>query len=55
MLVGHLPFMERFASYLIMGKPEPVIIKFQNAGIVCLEKKEDDYWYVKWTMMPVID
>ncbi len=55
MLVGHLPFMERFASYLIMGQPEPVIIKFQNAGIVCLEKKEDDYWYVKWTMMPVLD
>ncbi len=55
MIVGHLPFMERLTSYLITGHPEPVVVKFQNAGIVCLEKKENDHWYVKWTIMPVID
>ena len=55
MIVGHLPFMERLTSYLLTGQQEPAIVKFQNAGIVCLERNENDQWYVKWTIMPVID
>ena len=55
MIVGHLPFMERLTSYLITGCPEPMVVKFQNAGIVCLENNENTHWYVKWTIMPVID
>lgn len=34
MLVGHLPFMERLASYLITGSPGKRVIKFQNGGVV---------------------
>ncbi len=55
MLVGHLPFMERLASLLIAGRPEPNVVKFQNAGIVCLEQNETHDWHVKWTIMPVIE
>jgi phosphohistidine phosphatase len=55
MLVGHLPFMERLASYLITGSPEPPVIKFQNSGIVCLDKDPDAAnWFIKWTLMPDI-
>jgi len=55
MLVGHLPFMERLASYLITGSQEPSVIKFQNGGIVCLDKDPDvDNWFIKWTLMPNI-
>jgi phosphohistidine phosphatase len=53
MLVGHLPFMERMASYLITGSIETRIIKFQNSGIVCLDKdSETQSWFIKWTLMP---
>ena len=55
MIVGHLPFMERLTSYLLTGNHEPALVKFQNAGIVCLEKNDNNHWQVKWTIMPVID
>ena len=56
MVVGHLPFMERLAAYLVIGSIERPVFKFQNGGIVCLEKNSDiGSWVIKWTLMPRID
>ena len=53
MLVGHLPFMERLASFLITGKPEKPVFIFQNSGIVCLDKDSDTgLWAIRWALMP---
>jgi phosphohistidine phosphatase len=55
MLVGHLPFMERLTAYLITGSIERPIFKFQNSGIVCLDKAPDiGSWVIKWALMPQI-
>jgi phosphohistidine phosphatase len=55
MLVGHLPFMERITSYLITGQIDQPVIKFQNSGIVCLDKDpQTKSWVIKWTLMPNI-
>jgi phosphohistidine phosphatase len=55
MVVGHLPFMERLVSYLITGSIEIPVFKFQNAGIVCMDKDPVlKAWYIKWTLMPEI-
>jgi len=55
MLVGHLPFMERLCSFLITGNIEPPVFKFQNGGIVCVERfSETDTWAIRWTLMPTI-
>jgi len=55
MLVGHLPFMERMAAYLVTGSAEKPIFKFQNSGIVCLDKYPDSgSWVIVWTLMPKI-
>jgi phosphohistidine phosphatase len=55
MLVGHLPFMERITSYLITGQIDQPVIKFQNSGIVCLDKDpETQSWVISWTLMPNI-
>jgi len=55
MLVGHLPFMERLVSYLITGSIEITVFKFQNGGIVCLDREKDTgSWYIKWALMPEI-
>ena len=55
MLVGHLPFMERMAAYLVTGSADKPIFKFQNSGIVCLEKDPDsESWIIVWTLMPKI-
>ena len=53
MLVGHLPFIEKLASFLITGKQEPKVVQFQNSGIVCLDS-EDGHWFVSWTIQPVL-
>lgn len=56
MLVGHLPFMERMTSYLITGAPDPLVLKFQNGGIVCLDQLQGNAaWFIKWTLMPKIE
>ena len=56
MLVGHLPFMERLAAYLITGSIERCVFKFQNSGIVCLDMDPNSQgWVIKWTLMPHID
>ena len=55
MLVGHLPFMDRMASYLVTGSTDTPVFKFQNSGIVCLNKNPDtDSWVIVWTLMPNI-
>ena len=55
MLVGHLPFMERTTAYLITGSIEKTVFKFQNSGIVCLDKDPDTMaWVIKWTLVPNI-
>jgi phosphohistidine phosphatase len=55
MLVGHLPFMERMASFLVTGSAEKPIFRFQNSGIVCLKQEpEPESWVIAWTLMPNI-
>lgn len=53
MVVGHLPFMEKLTAHLIAGRTEPPVFKFQNGGIVCLDRFSDA-WVIKWTLMPNI-
>ena len=55
MLVGHLPFMERMTSFLITGSTDKPVFKFQNSGIVCLDKDpEAQAWVIRWALMPQI-
>jgi phosphohistidine phosphatase len=55
MLVGHLPFMARMAAYLVAGRTEPSIFRFQNSGIVCLDRQPDEKnWQINWTLMPKV-
>jgi len=55
MLIGHLPFMERLTSFLITGSIDKPVFKFQNSGIVCLDKDpEPQAWVIRWALMPKI-
>jgi len=53
MVVGHLPYMERLVSFLTAQNPDLHVIRFQNSGIVCLDRDENG-WYIKWTLNPHI-
>lgn len=55
MLVGHLPFMERMTAFLITGSIDRPVFKFQNSGIVCLDKDPaTQAWVILWSLMPAI-
>ena len=51
MLVGHLPHLSRLVSLLLTGNPEIEVVRFRNAGIVCLTQLEGQ-WAVDWVMQP---
>ena len=56
MLIGHLPFMERMTAFLITGSIDRPVFKFQNSGIVCLDKDPaTQTWVIRWSLMPGID
>ncbi|MGD8410448.1 MAG: phosphohistidine phosphatase SixA [Desulfobacterales bacterium] len=55
MLIGHLPFMERMTAFLVTGSIDKPIFKFQNSGIVCLDKDPDTQaWVILWALLPKI-
>jgi len=55
MIVSHLPFLERLTAYMTTGKPDIPVFKFQNGGIVCLDKlPAPSGWVIKWALMPNI-
>ncbi len=52
MIVGHLPFLNKLASYLLTGSIEFPIFQFQNSGILCLYKLDDSkFWQIKWSFL----
>ena len=47
MIVGHLPFMAKLASFLLAGNQEKETIQFEQGVVFCLEKKD------KWKLLPL--
>jgi phosphohistidine phosphatase len=52
MLVGHLPFMEKMAGHLTAGNADNPVFRFQNGGIVCLDRDSDKGWTIRWALLP---
>jgi phosphohistidine phosphatase len=53
MLVGHLPFMDKLTSRLIVGRQAPSLVVFDPATVVALAKDEDDEtWRIDWVVKP---
>jgi phosphohistidine phosphatase len=52
MIVGHMPFVSRLTTLLLTGYESPPVVSFVNAGIVCLERTEDNRWQLAWSVTP---
>jgi phosphohistidine phosphatase len=55
MLVGHLPFLSRLASLLLVGDPERPLVQFPMSGIVCLAREASGRtraWSLAWALTP---
>lgn len=52
MLVGHLPFLGRVASALLIGSVDPAFIDFKPSSVLCLERTDEGAWYISWFLSP---
>jgi len=52
MIVGHLPFLEKLASFLVRGDEGAKAVVFRYSAIVCLEKKGSGRWAVDRVIKP---
>ena len=52
MIVGHLPFLEKLASFLVCGDEGAKAVLFRYSAVVCLEKEEAGRWAVDWVLKP---
>ena len=53
MYVGHLPHVEKTVSYLVTGDETAGVVKFVNAGVVCVEKG-DNGCHIRWYLTPSV-
>jgi phosphohistidine phosphatase len=51
MLVGHLPFLSRLISLLLLNDPERELIDFPTGTMACLLRKEEG-WRLAWLLTP---
>lgn len=54
MLVGHLPFMAKLASYLLSGNPDKCALNFSTGAMACLDYQEKK-WSLSWFINPDIN
>lgn len=52
-LVGHLPHLSRLTSLLLMGTPDPGLVRFRKGGAVALERSAEG-WQVIWFLTPEV-
>lgn len=51
MLIGHLPFMARLASYLLTGQEDAGILHFKTSAVACLSI-DSGQWTLEWFLPP---
>jgi phosphohistidine phosphatase len=52
LIVGHLPYLGRLASLLLVSDPDRPILAFQPASVACLEKDAEGQWVLAWMLRP---
>lgn len=52
LVVGHLPFMAKLVSHLVIDNENRSITTWQPGCIICLERFEDTRWQINWMITP---
>ncbi|MBT2970912.1 MAG: phosphohistidine phosphatase SixA [gamma proteobacterium symbiont of Ctena orbiculata] len=52
LVVGHLPFMAKLVSRLVVGDEEKLITAYRPGSVVCLELTNDLRWQIDWMLRP---
>jgi len=52
LVAGHQPFMGRFASRLLTGRDDAMVLGYQPGSVACLERADDGTWSLEWMLRP---
>ena len=52
LVVGHLPFMSRLVSLLLLGDQERELVRYCPGSVVCLERSAEQEWVLLWMLRP---
>ncbi|NEV60322.1 phosphohistidine phosphatase SixA [Thiorhodococcus minor] len=52
LIVGHLPFVGRLASHLLVADANQSLLAFQPGSLACLERDADGHWRLAWMLRP---
>jgi phosphohistidine phosphatase len=52
LIVGHLPFMAKLVSHLLIDDENRLITAYQPGSIVCLEHIKAAEWHINWMIRP---
>lgn len=52
LVVGHLPFMAKLVSHLLIDDENVLIAAYQPGSIVCLEHNDELQWQISWMIRP---
>lgn len=52
LIVGHLPFMSKLVSFLLIRHEFPEIVNFQTGTIACLGQIDKTQWAIDWVLSP---
>lgn len=52
LVVGHLPFMAKLVSHLLVEDENRLTAAYQPGTVVCLERVNDDRWQIDWMIRP---
>jgi phosphohistidine phosphatase len=52
LIVGHLPFMAKLVSHLLIDDENRLFTAYQPGSIVCLEHNNETLWQINWMIRP---
>jgi len=52
LIVGHLPFLSRLVSHLVIDDENSPVIAWQPGSVVCLEHNSEGRWQIAWMIRP---
>ena len=52
LVVGHLPFMAKLVSHLLIEDENRLITAWQPGSIVCLQREDAGPWRINWMIRP---
>jgi len=52
LIVGHLPFMAKLVSHMLVEDDKRFITAYQPGTIVCLDRTEEGKWVINWMLRP---